>query len=140
MRKFGYLHTLLLGAFLCVVELFAFGCISNIYFLAVITTFTAASGPMLMVPLFTFMQESTAPRFMGRAMGALDTVILAVISFSFGFGGMLADMLGTIQLFIITAFLIQIFVIIIPFLPAYKATREMEEDQLAEQLLMNYKL
>ncbi len=128
MKKFGYLRTLVFGAFLCVVELLAFGYISNIFFLAVIITLTAVSGPMLMVPLFTFLQQKTKPRYMGRAMGALDTLILAVISISFGIGGMLGDFLGITQLFIISGFAILGFTLIIPFLPIYKTVRQTERD------------
>lgn len=127
MKKFGYLRTLVFGAFLCVAELLVFGYISNIYVLAVISTFTAVSGPMLMVPLFTFMQEKTEPRFMGRAMGALDTLILAVISVSFGLGGMLGDILGIIQVFIISGFAVLGFTLIVPFLPIYKTVQQMEK-------------
>jgi MFS family permease len=127
MRKIGCLRTLIIGALLCVVELFAFGFITNIYFMAVITTLTAASGPLLMVPLFTFIQEKTEPRFMGRAMGTMDTLILVVISFSYGFGGMLGDVLGIIPLFIITGFAILAFTIIIPYLPGYKRVRHLEK-------------
>ncbi len=139
MRKFGYLRTLIIGAFLCVVELFAFGYLSGIYVLAVIITFTAASGPMLTVPLFTFLQEKTAPRFMGRAMGALDTLLLAVVSLSYGLGGVLADVLGNITIvFIITGFAVLLFTLLIPFLPGYKTVRDMEEERMGEEIMTKY--
>lgn len=127
MKKYGCLRTLVAGAFLCVVELMVFGFIDNIYLMAAIITLTAASGPMLTVPLFTFLQEKTKPRFMGRAMGALDTLILFVVSFSFGLGGVLAQMLGILRLFIITGAAILVLTLIIPLLPGYKTVRRMEE-------------
>jgi predicted MFS family arabinose efflux permease len=126
MKKFGYLHTLMIGASLCVVELFALGHISNIYFLAAIIIFTGSAVPMMLIPLFTFMQEKTKPRFMGRALGALDTIVLLVSSLSFGLGGVLADTAGITRVFIITGFAILVVTFTTLFLPIYKKVRQME--------------
>jgi MFS family permease len=126
MKRYGYLRTLLVGAFLCVMELLAFAAITNLYALVAITTITAAFAPMLLVPLFTFMQEKTEPRFMGRAMGAMDTAILFAVSFSFFFGGVLGDVLGVRTVFFITGITILGFALICPFLPVYKRVRQIE--------------
>jgi MFS family permease len=126
MKKYGYLRTLMVGASLCVVELLAFASIKNLYYLMVTVTITAAFVPMLLVPLFTFMQEKTEPRFMGRAMGAMDTVILFAASLSFFFGGVLGDVLGVKTVFFITGVTILGFVLICPFLPIYKRVRQIE--------------
>jgi DHA3 family macrolide efflux protein-like MFS transporter len=126
MKKFSYLHTLMIGASLCVVELFALGHISNIYFLAAIIILTGSAVPMMLIPLFTFMQEKTKSRFMGRAMGALDTIVLFVSSLSFGLGGVLADAAGITRVFIITGFAILVLILTTLFLPVYKKVRQME--------------
>jgi DHA3 family macrolide efflux protein-like MFS transporter len=122
-KKLGFLRTLLLGALLCVVELFAFGCISNIYILAVIITFTASAGPMLVVPFFTLLQNKTPASFIGRAMGAMDTVLLFVVSFSFGLGGVTADAVGVVNVYIITGAAILALIMVVPFLTIYKKVR-----------------
>jgi DHA3 family macrolide efflux protein-like MFS transporter len=127
-RKFGCVRTLVFGAFLCAVELFAFGYIADIFFLAAIILFTASSGPMLMVPLFTFIQEKTKPRFIGRAMGALDTAVLSVISLSFVFGGVLAGAIGVINVFKITGAAILVLTAATTLLPIYKKLRLMGKE------------
>lgn len=127
MRKYGYLRTLMAGAALCAVELLAFGYVSNIIFLTAIIVFTAASGPLLMVPLFTFLQEKTEARLMGRAIGALDTLILTVVSLALGIGGILGDIMGIRRVFIITGFAILTAFITIPFLPIYKRVKRLEK-------------
>ncbi|MCP5103101.1 MAG: MFS transporter [bacterium] len=123
MKKIGSLRTMILGAALCTVELLAFGYIANIYVLSAIIVITAASGSMLMVPVFTFMQGKTEPRYLGRVMGSMDTLILFVISFSFGFGGMAAETVGIETVFIITGFIILALTFITVFLPGYKRMR-----------------
>lgn len=127
-KKTGCLNIIIAGALLCVVELWAFGFITNIYVMAAITTVTAASAPMLMVPLFTFLQENTKPRFIGRVMGALDTLIVSVISVSFALGGIMANTLGLKKIFVITGGIMLLFTLMVPLLPGYKVLRRIERD------------
>jgi len=100
MRKYGYMPTLMVGAYLCVIELLAYGTFFNIFILVAITSITAVSMPMLIVPLMTLMQQKTDKEFLGRVMGAFDTLLLSVISLAFGIGGVLAGEFGLTTVFV----------------------------------------
>ena len=121
MARIGELRTLMLGAALCVAELFAMGIFTNIHVLSAVLVVTASSMPMLMVPLFTLMQERSKPQFIGRAMGALDTLVLAAVSLAFGMGGILADWIGLLPTFLATGTAMLLVVITLPFLHDYRA-------------------
>jgi DHA3 family macrolide efflux protein-like MFS transporter len=114
MRRIGAIRALVLGAALCVVELLVMGTFPRIAVILAVLVFTASSLPLLMVPLFTLIQSHTEPTFMGRAMGALDTVTLATLSVSFGMGGLMADLVGLQNTFLVAGLMMLLLTLLVP--------------------------
>jgi MFS family permease len=81
---------------------------------------TASSMPMLLIPLATVLQQRTERELRGRVMGALDTVLLATLSLSFGIGGVLAETIGLLVTFAASAFAMLVLTAVIPRLPSYR--------------------
>ncbi len=124
MRRFGALRALVLGAAMCAIELAVFGAVPRIEVVLAVLIVTSSSLPLLLVPLFTLLQQRTAPEFTGRAISALDTVVLATVSLAFSVGGVLADQLGLEATFLVSAVGMAALTILVPRTAGFRALQE----------------
>ncbi|MDP6945918.1 MAG: MFS transporter, partial [Myxococcota bacterium] len=128
MGRIGALRTLLLGAAMCVVEMLIMGALPVVSLVLSVLLITASSLPLLLVPLFTLIQANTDAAFTGRAMGALDTLMLATVSVSFGLGGILADQIGLQEVFLAAGAAMLVLTLVIPQTQSYRSLRGTETD------------
>lgn len=126
MRRLGPLRAMIVGAVLSVAELLVFGAVPVLGVLLAVLVVTASSFPLLLVPLFTLMQQHTPEEFAGRAMGAMDTLLLATISLAFGIGGVLADRIGLQPMFIASAVAVALLTVAVLNGRGYRALRRLE--------------
>ncbi|HNT28939.1 MAG TPA: MFS transporter [bacterium] len=133
MEKAGPLRTLMLGSTLLAFEILLYGLVPNIFVLIPVTLVTANAIPLLLVPFFTLLQQKTAPDFRGRVMGATESILLTIVSLAFGLGGVLAQVVGILPLFITSGVLLIASMVVIMLLPLYRALRTEEQQELQPQ-------